>query len=620
MCGIAGICSPEADVNIMKDMVNSLFHRGPDANGIFINETNTVILGNTRLSILDLSEKANQPMHTEDGNYTIVYNGEIFNFQNLRKLIKQKSPGTVFKTNSDTETVLYAYSILGHDLLPVIEGMFALAIYDKKAEEIFLLRDRLGKKPLFYYQDSKNFIFASEIKSLLKHPIVKNNLNISSRAIYYFLHLGYIPEPLTIYDKIKKFPAAHYAKFKNNNLQLTPYWQIEKTIGFNQPLDDESAILELEMILTISVGNRLISDVPLGIFLSGGTDSSLITALSSKITPHKLKTFSIGFHDSKYNESGYAKKVASYLGTEHHDFELNEINAIGILENYLKHFDEPFADTSAIPTMLVSELARKEVKVALTGDGGDELFLGYGAYDWANRLGNHSFDRFKPVVEALLRNSSSSRLKRISNLFQSVRAEELRSHIFSQEQYFFTQKEIHDNLILNNTADYAFKYSDPYYPLATEAEKQALFDINHYLKDDLLVKVDRASMFHSLECRCPFLDYKVVEMALRLPYKMKKRNGEKKWILKQILKKYLPDELIHRPKWGFSIPLGKWLKNDLQYLMNDYLNTNVIKNAGIADPIYVENLKRLFYKGDEYLFNRLWLLIILHKWLMDNRI
>ncbi len=618
MCGIAGMCSGKVDSNIMRDMVDSLHHRGPDAKGIFVNEKNTVALGNTRLSIIDLSEKANQPMQTADGNFTIVFNGEIYDFQELRKDIGIKSSDMHFRTYSDTETVLFAYSQMGYNMLPRLEGMFALAIYDKVSDELFLCRDRLGKKPLFYFHDSNEFIFASEIKSFLKCPSVKNNLTISETAIYLFLHFGFIPEPYTIYNEIKKFPAAHYGILKNNHLEIKSYWQINIEPAPEKSTTLETALNGLHSGLTRSVSNRLVSHVPLGVFLRGGTDSSLVTALAVELAGGKLKTFSIGFDENKYDESDYARKVAGHLHTDHYEFRLSDKQAMDILYKYLIHFDEPFADTSAIPTMMVSELARKEVTVALTGDGGDELFMGYGSYDWANRLNHKATDILKPLISFGLNYSGNNRLCRISHMFERVPANGIRSHIFSQEQYLFSQNEIKDRLAFHPLPDFRFAYTDPGNLKITPAEKQALFDISYYLKDDLLVKVDRASMLNSLECRCPFLDYRVVEMALNLPYHLKKKGRERKWILKKLLSKYLPPSLVYRPKWGFSIPLDKWLKEELQFLINDHLNRSTVEDLGIINYSYVEEMKKSFFRGYDYFYNRLWQLIVLHKWLREN--
>jgi asparagine synthase (glutamine-hydrolysing) len=433
------------------------------------------------------------------------------------------------------------------------------------------------------------------------------------------LHLGYIPEPHTIFERIHKFPAGCVGVVNGGlSLTISNYWKPEDYVVPLRSWTERDAKDALKLQLHQAVEKRMISDVPLGAFLSGGTDSSLISAIASGYSSSALKTFSIGFKEDSFNESKYAEQVAKHLKTDHHEYILSEHEAVSLLESYLNHFDEPFADTSAIPTMLVSRLARKEVTVALTGDGGDELFLGYGSYDWANRLSGPIFNRLPSLLISLLENYGSNRLKRIAPLFKRVGKGQLRSHIFSQEQYIFSQGEVASALLKNGDDYKSFTYNDVPQKL-TAAEQQALFDVKFYLKDDLLVKVDRSSMYYGLECRCPLLDHHVVELALGLPYSVKKKDGQRKWILKELLKEYLPDDLIYRPKWGFSVPLARWLKRDLAYLVDRYLNQQVIEEVGVVNYSYVQTLKNSFAGGQDFLYNRLWVLIVLHKWLHENR-
>jgi len=622
MCGIAGIFSRNA---IQKEeivaMTNALRHRGPDAQATSLNEPHTVALGHTRLSVIDLSNNANQPMYSDGGRYGIVFNGEIYNFKAVRKAIELQQPQVRFVTASDTEVILHAYSLWNEKMMERLDGMFAFVIYDKLLQTLFIARDRMGKKPLHFYRDNDHFIFASEIKSLLQHPVVRRKKQVDQHAIHEFLHLGYIPEPRTIFSNIHKFPAGFTGRVDQNfDLQLSSYWQVQEQVGPRMTGTESDLKQGLKTTLREAVQKRLISDVPLGMFLSGGTDSSLVTALASEFSTAPLKTFSIGFAESKFDESKYAQQVAAKLRAHHHAYVLSEKEAVGILETYLNHFDEPFADTSAIPTMLVSKLARQEVTVALTGDGGDELFQGYGAYKWAQRLSNPFFRIIQGPLAFGLGNFGNSRLQRIAQLLEKVDDTRIRSHIFSQEQYFFSDRELRKKL-LSHTASYTpFTYKDPQFDQVklTAREQQAIFDLKFYLKDDLLTKVDRASMFHALECRCPLLDHTVVEFALNLPLSFKVRGDVNKWILKEILSDYLPAELVHRPKWGFSIPLVKWLKNDLRYLIDDYLDKPGIEAAGLVEYEYVKALKGAFLKGGNYLFNRLWTLIVIHKWLREN--
>ena len=618
MCGIAGILSngtisPET----IRLMTGAISHRGPDAQATFLSENGTCALGHARLSVIDLSTAANQPMHSADGNLTIVFNGEIYNFKEIRKKLHQVRNNIVFSTQSDTETILHAFAVWGPDMVKELQGMFAIAIYNHAERSIYFYRDRLGKKPLYYFESDDVFVFASEIKALLKHPDVQAKRTINEKAIHRFLHLGYIPQPDTIFHSIKKFPAGDWGIKKiDSKLVIQEYWSARQILLNRNVIHDFGAAKnELNELLNVAVQRRLISDVPVGAFLSGGTDSSLVTAISARHHTGKLKTFSIGFRESQYDETRYAEEVAKHLGTDHHSHVLSENEAINLLETYLHHFDEPFADTSAIPTMLVSQLTRKQVTVALTGDGGDELFHGYGAHTWAKRLSNPFFRLLQNPLGMVARNYGNDRMKRVGKLLERVNKKEIASHIFSQEQYFFSQSELPNLLQSNQTYEpFLWEGMDTLSP----SEQQALFDIEYYLRDDLLVKVDRASMYYALECRCPLLDAQLVEFALNLSPHLKTQKGERKWILKEILKDHLPNELIFRPKWGFSIPLPNWLNGKLSYLIDDFLNEQIVKNFNVVQYDVVRDLLNRFKSGEQHLYNRLWVLTVLHKWLREN--
>lgn len=620
MCGIAGIIAnkqiPKSDI---LAMTSALSHRGPDAQDVFVNANANVALGHTRLSVLDLSLIANQPMRSPDGRYVIVFNGEVYNYKALRQELLKTNGELKFITHSDTEVILHGFIRWGSDLCAKLQGMFAIAIYDQQRDELFLCRDRVGKKPLFYYHTPQYFIFASEIKSLLKHPLVRENRSINYRAINDFLHFGFIPEPATAYSAIHKFPAGQFVFIKENRvLKRSTFFNLYDCVKEHRAYDKPTAIQTLKGYLIKAVEKRLVSDVPLGAFLSGGTDSSLIVALASQLTDEPLKTFSIGFSETDFDESQYAKKVARILKTDHRQYILNEKEAITILENQFEHFDEPFADTSAIPMMLISKLAKEEVTVSLTGDGGDELFLGYGAYDWANRLNQWWLQVAQNSLSGAFRSFGNERLRRIAFLLEKVLPQQRRSHIFSQEQFFFSLKEIQAMSSQSIAALDLFTYKDPDANHLSSAEKQSLFDIRYYLKDDLLVKVDRSSMYYGLECRCPFLDDDVIAFALTLPSGFKKKGNERKWILKELLKEYLPADLVYRPKRGFSIPLAHWMKNDLSCLIEQYLNRDLVEDIGIVKYPYVKKLKNAFSCGDNFLYHRLWVLIVAHKWLSKS--
>jgi asparagine synthase (glutamine-hydrolysing) len=614
MCGIAGIFSKEiTQREVIESMADALAHRGPDAQGYYQN--NHLALGHRRLSIIDLDARSNQPFFSQDGRYVMVYNGEIYNFQTVAKDLA--GAGIVLRTTSDTEVVIEAFALWGPGFVHKLDGMFAFAIYDTKLDQLSLFRDRVGKKPLYYFLSENLFAFASEIKSLLRHPEVRTTLTIKKSTIASFLQQGYIEQPHTFYEKIFKFPAGNYGILSSDlQLSMLPYWNVSHYLNTKRTIPGDLAFSRLKDLVDNAVTSRLVADVPVGIFLSGGIDSSLVAAVASKNS--RLKTFSIAFNESKFDESVYAEKIANHLGTDHHRYILNSQQAVDMMDQYLEHFDEPFADTSAIPTMLVSKCAREEVTVALTGDGGDELFLGYGAYSWANRLANPLWATFRPALQAFMSHVPSSRWKRAAHLFEDVKPEKIRRHIFSQEQYFFSDYEIQHDVLRNRNELVAFSYDDlQYLTVLTEAERQSLYDFQFYLRDDLLVKVDRASMYYSLECRCPLLDHHLVEFAINLPESYRKKSDVTKYPLKKMLFELVPEKFFDRPKRGFSIPLAYWMKNDLSHLMQ-YVGSAALEKTGVFNSEYIRSLVDRFYRGEEYLYNRLWVVIIIQMFLLKN--
>jgi asparagine synthase (glutamine-hydrolysing) len=618
MCGISGILSESmSDEVAIKNMKDALAHRGPDASDVFVTETGKISLGHTRLSIIDLSSAADQPFRSRDGRYVVVFNGEIYNFRRLRTILEHQY-SISFRTSSDTEVIAEGFAVWECSLAQKLEGMFAIVIADLKLEKLYIFRDRVGKKPLYYCRNKTGFYFASEIKALLKIPEIKSSLTTSRKSIATFLHLGYVPEPDTIYSEIQKFPAGCVGVVSlEKDLEIKRFWDMNATISQPKSESQSNVVDRLFGLLRSSINDRMISDVPLGTFLSGGTDSSLVTAIASTLVSEPLKTFSIGFQENTFDERKYAEAVAKQLKTEHTSYELSQRDSMQLVYEYLDHFDEPFADTSAIPTMLVSRLARQQVTVALTGDGGDELFQGYGSYTWANRLNSEYWKLLRSPLRNLFDISGNNRLQRISDLLKAPEYGGIRSHIFSQEQYFFSQDQIQKRLLVQPDDSLTFEYEDPASIKnlhLTQGEMQALFDFHYYLKDDLLLKVDMSSMHSGLECRCPLLDHKVVEFAFALPMEYKVRKGEKKWILKELLQKFLPQDLVFRKKWGFSIPLGQWLKKDLHYLIEQNLDAEVIQSAGLINFNYVQKLLHDFYNGKDYLYHRIWLLVVLHRW------
>jgi len=624
MCGIAGFYSfnnvfTKAELTAMTD---TLAHRGPDASGYY--SDNVVGLGHRRLSIIDLSTSANQPMYDSNERYVIVYNGEVYNYREIAIELKLNYK-TDFKTSSDTEVILEAYARYGPNFIQKLNGMFAMAIYDREKKELFVCRDRIGIKPFYYFWDGENFAFASELKALTALSFIPLKLDLN--AVYHFLHVGFIPAPQSIYKSIKKLKAATWMKISKNNLESEEYWSPMQHIHENVLKTEKEALVKLSDLLISSVQYQIKSDVPFGVFLSGGIDSSLITANAVTLSGVKVNTFSIGFEENKFNESVYAKAVANYLGTHHHEFIVSHKDAIGLIDTIFEAYSEPFADSSAIPSMLVSKLARKHVTVALSGEGGDELFLGYGAYQWAKRLNQPVIKYFRKEIAGLLTKYSKNH-KRHADYFLYPSEELKYNHILSQEQYYFSLEEINKLILPELSIHEDTKRTELFdnfgieinkqRRVLTSMEKQSLFDLQFYLQDDLLAKVDRASMHFSLETRVPYLDHRIIEFSMNLSPDLKYRNNTTKYLLKEILFQYVPQKFFDRPKQGFAIPLAKWLKTDLYFLIDEVLSKEVITSYNIVDYSYVEKLKKEFLSGKDYYYSRLWLLIILHKWLKKN--
>ena len=625
MCGIAGYYSFS---NIFSDkdlqqMTDALAHRGPDAHGYYKDEV--CGLGHRRLSIIDLSNNANQPMHSADNRYVMVYNGEVYNYREIAAELRQKFK-LDFKTSSDSEVILEAYVHYGPNFIEKINGMFAFAIYDKIKNELFIGRDRIGIKPFYYFWDGENFAFASELNALTKIPAIPLELNRNS--IYQFLHMGFIPAPQSIYKSIKKLDSGTWMKISKNNLESKKYWSINQQVTEKVITKEKEAIVKLSDLLMSSVQYQIKSDVPFGVFLSGGIDSSLVTANAVNLSGVKVNTFSIGFQENKYNESIYAKAVANHLGTDHHEFIVSYKDALDLTDTIFDVYSEPFADSSAIPTLLVSKLAREHVTVTLSGEGGDELFLGYGTYQWANRLNNPFIKTFRKQIGKLI-SKTSNHYKRHEAYFNYPNENLQYSHTLSQDLYFFSLEEI-NNL---STPDFkshpgttntdllnSFGIEINHLKRALDPmEKQAIFDLHFYLQGDLLTKVDRASMYYSLETRVPYLDHRIIEFSLNLSSELKYKNNTTKYLLKEILYQYVPEKLFDRPKQGFAIPLESWLKKELKFLIDEYLSEKVISKYGIVDYKHVELLKNNFLLHNQsYLYNRLWILIVLHKWLIKN--
>jgi asparagine synthase (glutamine-hydrolysing) len=619
MCGIAGFISPLLNKDDLHTVTRSVQHRGPDGEGFFIEEKNKsqIGLGHRRLSIIDLSDSAAQPMYSHCGRYVMIFNGEIYNYEEIKQT---KLSGTNWKSSGDSEVVLQSFVQFGAACFSWFNGMFAVAIWDKENNELTVARDHIGIKPLYYYLSNNEFLFGSELKAI---TAVKKNLAVNTAVIPSFLHLGYIPHPFSIYTAVQKLSAGSYgvlslAANATISFQQYSFWKVQDKITATVQSDEAAAKNELDLLLRDAVAKQLISDVPIGTFLSGGTDSSIVTALAAKVSTKKINTYSIAVTDGKINEAPYAAAVAKHIGTNHHELPITQKEILEMVPSFMTAYDEPFTDSSAFPTMLVSKLARQHVTVTLSGDGGDELFGGYGTYLWAKKMENPLLRMAAPLVYTGTR-FLNSRYQRAGLLFEKHPAGHSKSHLFSQSQYFFSENEISELLV---SPDFNFDAINQIFEgrKLNAFEQMSFWDMENYLKDDLLVKVDRASMQYSLETRVPLLDYRVVEFALNLDPALKiTKGGVMKHLLKEVLYEYVPRPLLDRPKWGFSIPLVKWLKTDLKWMVDKYCSKAMIERIGVVKYEKVKRLVEKYQSGkSDHLYNRIWTLIILH-WFFDEQ-
>lgn len=628
MCGIAGFV--DFHKNTTEDQLNkmafALQHRGPDGQGAWLNETPeaSVGLGHRRLSIIDLSHAADQPMHYN--GLHIIFNGEIYNYNEIRNELIQK--GHSFITHSDTEVILHAWEEWGEDSIKRWRGMFAIVLFDEKKQKLTCIRDRAGVKPFYYYRKDHLFLFASELKALTVHPGFKKELD--ANAVASFLQYGYVSHPYCIYKDAYKLPPGHlmHLNLQTKELRITRYWNIYDY--YNKPKLQVSlpeAINETENILSDSFRLRMVSDVPVGVFLSGGYDSSCVTALLQKDKTEKIKTFTIGSTDEKLNEAHYAKQIAQRIGTDHTEYYCTHKETLEIIPDLPYYFDEPFADSSAIPTILVSRLARKQVTVALSADAGDEIFAGYNRYDYISRYGKKLQAIPRPIrkLAALtMENISSehipylkykrnfhSRYDKLKNLLHDPSPSELLknlNHVFNTNEIKALLKDnVHELATGHNNTELQLQYYDPL------AFMMAI-DYQTYMVDDILQKVDRAAMSVSLEGREPFLDQHIIEWAAQLPSGFKYHKGIKKYILKQIVHKYLPRELMERPKMGFAIPVENWLSQELKDLVMEYLNDDQLNKHGLFNKEEVQNLVKDFYNGRKEKYLKIWHLLMFQMW------
>lgn len=610
MCGIAGFIdyNKKSDKNILSEMIDRVYERGPDDKGLFFKIATDYNLGlaHRRLSIIDLSSAGHQPMSFE--NLTITYNGEVYNFKEIRKELE--NDGYSFHSNTDTEVILKSFHKWGVKAVDRFRGMFAFVIYDKNLEKMYLFRDRAGVKPLYYYWNNNIFLFGSEIKTFYPNKFFEKQ--ICFKALSDYFRFGYINAPLSIFENTFKLLPGTYLEFDVNSKKFftKQYWNIQEFYKNKKNIAYDEAKREFESILIDSFKLRMVADVPVGSFLSGGIDSSLVTALLQKYTDTKIKTFTIGFENEKYNEAPYAKKIAEYLGTEHYEYYCTEKETIEIITKLPDVYDEPFADSSAIPTTLVSKLAKQKVKVVLSGDGGDEVFGGYTSYYlFLNRYKFlNKIKKFKNVINifpsfSFLNDKYNMKLLKIQDTLEFVDI----ANMFRVSNLVFSNKEI--KKIMKNTALSKINIEES----INDLEKMMIIDFLTYLPNDILTKVDRATMSVSLEGREPLLDNKIIEYTASLPieFKVKKR------ILKDILAYYIPREMFERKKTGFGIPINDWLRIELRHLIDYYFSEMFLEKVELLDKQILLNLKERFLTGknDD---RKIWTVLMFLMWYERN--
>ncbi|CAN1569063.1 AsnB Asparagine synthase (glutamine-hydrolyzing) [Burkholderiaceae bacterium] len=660
MCGIAGFIAPfknkselELDV-IVRNMASAIVHRGPDDGAIWCDKNMGLALAHRRLSILDLSAAGRQPMHSHCGRYVIIFNGEIYNHLTLRDDLERSGLSTGWAGHSDTETLLECFSIWGIEkTLNVAVGMFAFALWDRREQTLSLARDRFGEKPLYFGWQAGCLLFASELKALTQHPAWKPKLD--KRALALYLRHNYVPAPHTIYADIRKLEPGKLVcwRFIEGGVEEqwpTPvsYWSAREVFrdGVRARENrskattaecEKDSIDSLEALLRESIRGQMISDVPLGAFLSGGVDSSLVVALMQQEAVRPVRTFTIGFEEKGYNEAPYAKAVATHLKTEHHELYVSSRDAVAVVPLLPQLYDEPFADSSQIPTCLLSRMTRESVTVSLSGDGGDELFGGYSRYFVAGRL----WDRLHKVP-APLRGVAASVIRALpvsvldrsydffAKLFHSKNRLQLPGERLHKAAGILTSKdglEVYERLLsywdptalmLNPVStDYLRDLADPTLP--TLVDQMMAIDIQSYLSEDIMVKLDRAAMAFGLETRAPLLDHRISEFACKLPLSMKIRNGQGKWILRRVLDRFVPSELIDRPKMGFGVPIDSWLRGPLRDWAESLIDLSGLRAEGIFHPEPIRRAWEEHLSGRRNWSYHLWGILMFQAWLRAQK-
>lgn len=643
MCGISGIFFEKSSdrLNDIEEMTSSLYLRGPDDHGVWVDQEKGVALGFRRLSIIDLSQAGHQPMQSKSTRFMVVFNGEIYNFKEIAAELAQR--GWVFQGHSDTEVLLAAIETWGvEESLKKFNGMFAFALWDKHEEELYLARDKFGEKPLYWGWSGKTLLFSSEMKALKKYK--KLNLEIDRHSLNLFMRYSYIPAPYTIFKNIEKVePGCCLRINKKKEIEKITYWApkevIEKIETNNKPINEEEALDLLEKTMMHSIALRSIADVPIGTFLSGGIDSSLITAMMQINSSKPINTFTIGFSEQKFNEAPYAKAIASHLLTHHTELYVTNDHALDVIPKLPHLYDEPFADSSQIPTYLVSQLARQSVTVCLTGDGGDELFGGYNRYTWgANFYDNLSkFPLvFRKTLSKLLMATQSEKWEFVfnqlnKNIPSSMKVSDLHNKMVKMSDALGSSDSLAnfytsissviknpDDLVLRSDSGHRFHRNNLLKKEINSSHWMMLEDVLTYLPGDILTKVDRASMGNSLETRAPFLDPLLFELSWTLPNSMKIRGKQGKIALRELLYRHVPKHLIERPKMGFGVPIGEWLLGPLRDWAEDLLSESRLKKEGFLNHQIVKEYWMEHSLKKRNRTHELWNILMFQAWLQEN--
>lgn len=617
MCGIAGFVG-SGDTEVLSRMINTLAHRGPDDTGVW--HEGSVGLAHARLSIIDLSALGHQPMHSRNGIVSITFNGEIYNYQELRKELERS--GRVFVSKSDTEVILQLYEVFGEGSFSKLRGMFAFALHDKKAEKCYLVRDRMGEKPLYWALAQGTMVFASEPKALFKHPLVSKNLN--PQAVISYLTYDAVLTPESIFEGVHKLEAGHYAVYAKENFITHAYWKPPHKVLDEMTFGD--ARERLDVALEKSISSQMVADVPVGVFLSGGLDSSLVAYYATHARKEPVHTFSIGFDDQSYDESHHARTVAGFLGTRHHERIVTAQEVMDALHSVAQKLDEPVADPATLPTYLLAQFAREHVTVALGGEGSDELFGGYQTFTAerflrAYRAVPHAVRKslIEPLVAALPVSHRYFSLDfKARQFLRGADVENRYVHQAWLESFNASEKAaLLSPAFKDILGENSYQRIDEYLAEIPDADKHlqtAYFYLRTYMLDVLLTKVDRMSMCHSLEVRAPFLDIGVVELALQMPWKHKRRGMTGKYILRKLMKGRLPGSIVERTKHGFGLPVGSWFRNEWRDLLSDTLSPSRVRATGVFSPQMVERLIAEHIAGTHNHRQKLWSLLMFQLW------